>query len=198
MNALDVAAILIIVVSAAAALRRGLASELLSLASVILGLVLAVLFYPRAAILFLQFHLSAPLAAFFGFLSIFLLAIVLGSLAVALVDRVIRTLHLKWLDRLLGGVFGLIRGWLIVVVIFLALTSFPVERHWVEGAKTAPFFLDSARLVVYFTPAEFREAFYRGYWRLYQLWMEPQELRPFHEHSTVKTDNPGIPRRSRG
>ena len=39
---------------------------------------------------------------------------------------------------LLGGAFGLLRGWLVCSILYLALTAFPVRLSSVEEATTAP------------------------------------------------------------
>ena len=169
---LDIMALTVIAVSVITAMVKGLNVELLSLGNAAAGFYLAVLFYRQAARLFLRSGLSAPFSDFLGFASIFVLVLVVGSVSIWLVDRVLRTLHLKWMDRLLGGVFGLLRGGLIAAVIFLAFTTFVVRKDLVAQSYFAEFFLTGARLIVGLTPAEFQETFDSGYQTLRQFWLE--------------------------
>lgn len=172
LNFLDVMALAIIAVSVITALVKGLTVELFSLASVVLGFYLAVYFYATAAALLSSAGLSTVLANFFAFTGIFVATVVVGSVAIFLIDKAIRKLHLKWTDRLLGGVFGLVRGWLIAAVIFLAFTAFPVRKELLARSQFAEFFLTSARLIMALAPDEFAELFDSGYQKLYRFWIE--------------------------
>lgn len=175
LNVFDVTAFVIIAVSVVTAVVKGLTAELFSLGSVVAGFYLAVFFYREVAILFLRAGLASLFSDFLGFATIFVLALVVGSLSIRLTDRVLRKLHLKWMDRLLGGVFGLLRGWLIAAVIFLAFTAFMVGEDLVAESYFAERFLPSARLLVSLTPAEFEEKFRSGSRKLHQLWIEQTE-----------------------
>jgi membrane protein required for colicin V production len=172
MNGLDVAAIAIVGISFLAAISKGLLSELVSLASVIAGIYLAVLFYPQAGELLTRLQVGPTIAPFLGFLIVFLATILTGAVLASLVRKGIHLLRLKWADRLLGGAFGLLRGWLIVSVVFLAFASFPVQKRLVREAKTGEFFLESARIVIFMLPDGFKERFYDGYREIYDWWME--------------------------
>lgn len=174
MNLLDIMAIAIIGISIWGAIARGLIVELFSLASVILGFVLACLYYDVLDVFFLGMT-SPSRAGFVAFLVIFVGMIVVGTVAGAVLSRVIKKLHLKWLDRLMGGFFGLVRGWLVVSIIFLAFAAFGVQRGNMAESRTAPVFLDSARLIVFWVPQELKSKFTEGYWRAFQLWMEHEK-----------------------
>lgn len=172
LNFLDLMALAIVAVSAATALVKGLAAEVISLSSVVVGIFAAAFFYGDSAAVLAGLGLASPLAEFFGFVSLFVLAIVAGALVTRFVDRVLKTFRLKWADRLLGGAFGLVRGWLINVVIFLALTAFPVAGDLLENSKTAEIYLAGAGLLAQATPRELREKFKNGYESLSQIWSE--------------------------
>ena len=55
-------------------------------------------------------------------------------------SAIIRKVGLGWLNRLLGAMFGVIRGLLIVcVLVFLAgLTSVPQDARWRNAMFSAP------------------------------------------------------------
>jgi len=170
MNLLDFMAFAIIGLSIWGAIAKGLIVELFSLASVILGFVLASLYYDVLDVFFLGF-VSPSRAGFTAFIAIFVTLIVIGTIAGALLNRVIKKLHLKWMDRLLGAFFGLVRGWLVVSIIFLAFAAFGVQRANMAHSRTAPIFLDSARLIVFWVPQELKSKFTEGYWKVLQLWL---------------------------
>jgi membrane protein required for colicin V production len=174
MNVLDIMAFAIIGISIWGAIAKGLIVEAFSLASVILGFVLASLYYDVLDIFFLGVA-SPSRAGFVAFIVIFLGVIIIGTIVGALANKVIKKLHLKWMDRLLGSVFGLIRGWLIVSIVFLSFAAFGVQRGNVAHSRTAPIFLESARLIVFWMPQELKAKFTEGYWKAFQLWMEHEK-----------------------
>ncbi len=174
MNVLDIMAFAIIGISIWGAIAKGLIVELFSLTSVILGFVLASLYYDVLDVFFLGMT-SPARAGFVAFVVIFVGLIIIGTIAGALANRVIKKLHLKWMDRLLGGFFGLVRGWLIVSIVFLSFAAFGVQRGNIAHSRTAPIFLDSARLIVFWVPRELKAKFTEGYWKAFQLWMDHEK-----------------------
>lgn len=173
MNYLDIAALAIILLSALMALSKGLTAELCWLAGVAVGFLLAVHFYKQAAYLLLQTGLGTVAAGLLGFFLIFVLGIIAGSLAGAWLSKLWKLLRLSWLDRLFGGLFGLLRGLLIVTVIFLALTSFSLPgEQLLSNSRLAPYFLTVGQAIVAAAPEDFEELFESGYDRLYQIWLQ--------------------------
>lgn len=171
LNYLDILALLILLISVVTAFAKGLFLELISLASVILGIFLAVLFYPDVAGLLGVLGLSVDLAAeFLGFVSIFLGTLLAGAIVSAVVNKVLKQLYLKWIDRFLGAVFGFVRGYLINAVIFLALTAFQMKEDLLVDSKLAEFFLAGARILVIFIPEDLKTQFLEAYEWLATAW----------------------------
>src|SRR3990167_4646367 len=75
-----------------------------------------------------------------AFLVLFLATLLLTSLLGIALSAIIRKVGLGWLNRLLGAMFGVIRGLLIVcVLVFLAgLTSVPQDARWRNAMFSAP------------------------------------------------------------
>jgi len=170
-DALDLLIVVIVCVSVITAAIKGLAGELLSLAATIIGAILAFAFYDDLAPTFQPF-LSSQWAVFVAFITIFIVVAVLGSLSTLLVDRTLKLLRLKWMDRLLGIGFGIVRAWLIGMVLFIGVAAFSSTQSAVWESRTAPLFLESARLVVRFLPAQLARGFDLGYRKASQTWME--------------------------
>lgn len=170
---LDLLALAVILISIVTALFKGIAAELISLTGVLLGLAMGVIFYPTAGGLLQHLGLEAMTALLLGFLLPFAGCLLAAALLIRLADSTLRALYLKWADRLLGGAFGLLRGWLMVAVVFLALAAFPVSTGILEESRTAAFFLTTADLLVEVTPSDFRKRFEKGYREIYQKWIEP-------------------------
>lgn len=170
MNLLDAMAFAIIGISVLGAIAKGLIVELFSLGSVILGFVLACLYYDVLDVFFLGVS-SPSRAGFLAFIVIFVGLIIIGTIAGSLLNRVVKRLHLKWMDRLLGGFFGLVRGWLVVSIVFLSFAAFGVQRGNMAQSRTAPMFLDTARLIIFWVPQDLKDKFNDGYWKALQLWV---------------------------
>lgn len=172
-NALDVMAAAVVAFSVVTAFLKGFSREMIALAAVVGGLFLAFTFYAQgAALLESHFDLRPMLAPFLGFLLLFVAVLAAGGVLTYLVDRMLRKLRLKSFDRILGAGFGLVRGALICMVIFLAFTAFPVRRDLLAQSRTAEFFLTGARAMIVLAPAELNEKFQETYRWLYQIWLE--------------------------
>src|ERR1051326_5352601 len=115
MTVLDYFVLVVIIVSVVVSARRGITKGILSVISVIAGLILAAQLYPVAARLF-AVTTSARAANLLGFISVFLLVLIAGGLLARWLRRGIKRARLGWLDHLLGAAFGLLRGWLICSV----------------------------------------------------------------------------------
>jgi len=75
-----------------------------------------------------------------AFLVLFLATLLLASLLAIVISTIFKKIGLGWLNRLLGAVFGVLRGLLIVcVVVFLAgLTDAPKDARWKNAMFSAP------------------------------------------------------------
>lgn len=182
LNSLDWVILAVVFVSVLGSLMKGFAREAFSLASVVVGIVLASWLYPMTSGFFLQFVSSQDLAAILGFVTIFCGCLIAGALVSFFVHKFVRLAHLQWFDRLLGAAFGLIRGWMIAAVLVLLLTAFPVQLASVQEARLAPFLLVSARVLVLITPRTLKDRFMEGYGEVERLWREQSE--PASEEET--------------
>ena len=75
-----------------------------------------------------------------AFLVVFFATLLITSLLAIALSAVFKKIGLGWLNRVLGAVFGLTRGVLIVcILVFLAgLTSLPQDDRWRNAMFSAP------------------------------------------------------------
>lgn len=172
MNILDVVALFIIGLSALTAFFKGLVGELFRIGSVVAGFLAAAHFYSGVAYQLLEAGVDPIPAGLLAFVGIFVAVLILGAVAAGFSNRILKTLKLKWIDRLLGATFGLLRGALIITILFLAFASFPVRRDLLEASRLAPFFLTLGKGLVQVAPANLESLFQDGYDRLYRIWLE--------------------------
>ena len=162
--------IVIILVSIAFALLKGLAREIISLAALIGGFVLAVFFYHVPAGLFKEISKTDAVANLIGFVIIFFGSILVGAVAAFLVNRLIKAASLKWADRILGGIFGLLRGWAIASILVVAMVAFPIREDFLSRSVMAPYLLAGARIAVHCVPKDLKDQFNEQYAKVVQTW----------------------------
>jgi len=129
---LDAAIVGIVVVSALLGLLRGLARELLSLVVWLCALVIGLTFYKEVASL-LEAEIENPTVRLGAAFAILVLAVLLvGGIFRYVLSIFVRMSGLTGTDRVLGSLFGLARGAVLIAMFgFLgALTPLPGEDWW--------------------------------------------------------------------
>jgi membrane protein required for colicin V production len=167
---LDFAFAGIILISTVFATLKGLAREIISLVALIGGFILAVLYYKVPAAWLADFSRTDSVACFLGFSIIFIGCILLGIIAAFLVNRFVKAASIKWIDRILGGIFGFLRGWAISSIIVVALIAFPLRENRMTRSTMAPFLLAGARAAVLMVPQELKHKFNEQYQKVLHSW----------------------------
>jgi membrane protein required for colicin V production len=159
MNWLDIAIVLIVAFFAATAFSAGLIRELVTLVSVVVGVVIAGLFYDdlaRDVLVFIDNKNTANIVAFLVLLGAIYLA---GQLIAIMLKQVAAILLLGWADRLGGALFGLLKGLVVVEVLIIAFVTFDVGLDdAIEGSGLASVFLDAASVLLIILPDDFERA----------------------------------------
>ncbi len=154
MNWADIIIISIILVSTVISLFRGFVREILSLVAWIVSFWAAATFAPQVATL-LESYLSIPTArTILAFIGVLVVALVLSGLVNTMIGRLIEKTGLSGTDRMLGGIFGLLRGVAIVAVVVLiaGLTQIPGAPWWQQSQVIAPFETAALQIVDYMPP----------------------------------------------
>jgi membrane protein required for colicin V production len=133
MSWVDILIIVIIALSALISLFRGFVRETLSLLSWILAFWVALTFAHPLAQMYLQKYIKSPtlqLAAAFG--GLFLLTLIVCAILNYFISTLVDKTGLSGTDRLLGMIFGLARGIVLVAALLLGghLTPMPKEDWW--------------------------------------------------------------------
>jgi membrane protein required for colicin V production len=170
MTVLDYFVLIVVVASVASGATRGILKGIISAASALTGLVLAAQFYAYAAIPFSAAKVSAQWSSLLGFVTILVMVLAAGGLLTYWLRARLRRARLGWMDHLMGGGLGLVRGWLICSAVYLALTAFPLRLSAVERAVLAPVLLEGTQVVAYLTSQDMRQRFSSGYETVKKLW----------------------------
>lgn len=128
----DIVILVIIGLSALISLWRGFLREVLSLLAWILAFWVAYRFTPLAA-LWLTDFVDVPSVRFIlGFVALFVLTLIAMSLIGHIIVKIVGGTGLTGTDRMLGLLFGMARGGVIVLLLVLlaGLTQIPQDPWW--------------------------------------------------------------------
>lgn len=141
MNLADGIILVIIAVSALLSVRRGFTREAFSLLTWVAAFVVARLFSPALEVLLADQIQTPSLRTAVAFGILFALTLVVGALINHLLGEVIRVTGLSSTDRLLGMVFGAVRGALLVVVLVALGHRFFARDPWWQQSMLVPHFV---------------------------------------------------------
>ena len=170
MNSLDWLLSLLLAYSVVRAVLRGFLREAFALGGLIAAFFLACWNYESVGIrLHYWIHSAAltdPLARFTAFLLIVLVVTLVATLLGTLLKRTASAVGLGFFDRLLGALFGFVRGVLLGVVFVMAITSFlPIaspEQTWTKNSLLTPYFLRASHAVSFVMPSELQSRLFTG------------------------------------
>lgn len=136
MTLLDYAVLTIIGFSVLLGVMRGLVREVLALSAWAVAFVVAWLFGGQLAAIMPAEIPSEELRQLAGFAVLFFLVLLAMSLVAMAVSQMVKSAGLSVEDRLLGAVFGLVRGIAAVTILVLlaGATALPSQPFWREAA----------------------------------------------------------------
>jgi membrane protein required for colicin V production len=162
MNLPDVLILAVLVISVVSAFVKGFFVEVFSLAGLILGLFFAAANYAAFAPWVLRVIQNREVANLIAFLVIALLVMVLAGLAGRLLRGLVRGVGLGIVDRLLGGVFGLVKGCVVVTLVLMGVVAFLPRQAWLDNSRLAPVFLTAAHGGSHVVPFDLGERIRQG------------------------------------
>jgi len=135
MVAADLIVLGVIVISIVVSLMRGFVKEALSLAGWLVALWVAMSFSSGMAELFGSSIKDPTLRLLAAFICLFILSLIVGAIINFFATQFVQRAGLTGVDRTIGGVFGFLRGILLVtiIVMLLGLTTLPKEKWWDES-----------------------------------------------------------------
>ena len=130
----DILIVCIFLISIVIGIIRGFISESISVASWIIAAWLAIVFTPSLSDL-ITFTKIESMRDFIAFLIIFTCIVFLGAILNYIVHKIVRKTPFSIPDRVLGVLFGVIRGGVVVTLLVLlgGLTPFTKDAWWQES-----------------------------------------------------------------
>ncbi|MGK2908032.1 MAG: CvpA family protein [Desulfuromonadales bacterium] len=144
MNGIDIAILVILCGFLLKGLMRGLFKEVCSLAGLFVGAFLAFRYHgPLADALLKSVDLPAQVAVAITFTVLFLATMIFFLVLGFLLSRFVKLLFLGGFNRMIGGLFGLFQGVLLLAVVVFALSLRPLpwgmDKVMAEAYLTPPF-----------------------------------------------------------
>lgn len=134
-NWIDYTIIAIIALSVLISVMRGFVREVISLVIWVAAIAVSFIFYRYIANLMVNIIHSDEVRLIVSFVGLFLATLVLGMLINYLIGQLVANTGLSGTDRVLGIIFGIARGILVVVLmmVLVGLTPFAKESSWQES-----------------------------------------------------------------
>lgn len=180
MNLLDLMLVVIVGTSVVTGFLAGFARVGIGFIAVVCGLVFGFWFYGIPAD-YIHQHLNSKTASnLLGFFLVFFGFIFVGALIGKLLSRLFKWTGLSWLDRLLGGAFGFVRGGLIAVAFIAVLMAFnpTPPPTWMVDSKILPYAIDASNICAALAPNAVKEAFRESMRDIRKAWEDQMKKKP--------------------
>jgi membrane protein required for colicin V production len=194
MNVLDLGIIILLGLVTLRGYYRGLFQEVAVLVGVVGGVVVAAHTYLRLAGLLRPWITDPQHARWVAFAVVFVAVYWLTRLAAHFIQRLLYHLYLDFFDRLLGGVFALAKGALLVGFGLMLLgVVMPKNSHLLQGSVAAPHLISLARQSLSLLPPDFKQRLndYLKEWRRPRESRQAEAFRPQAEPAPLAQAGPG-------
>jgi membrane protein required for colicin V production len=175
MNPFDIFIIIIIGYSIVRGLFRGLVKEASSVIGVLGGFYAAYSYYPVLAKLLSGLISNPAYLNILSFLIVFCVVLIIVSILGVVIKYLLNVAFLGWIDRLCGVCFGLIKGVLIVTVVFIILTTFlPKGAPLIKTSVLAPHAIWISEKMVNVVSKEMKRDFFDKLGEFKKAWKIPK------------------------
>lgn len=161
-NWLDWVLALIIFFSVLSGASEGLVRGLIGLASLVVGLAVAAAGYHGLGHALGAWIHSQDVAYGAAFLILFIAVMLVGAIISGIAAKLVKEAGIRWLDRLLGLAFGLLRGLIADAIVIMVMLAFSLAPQAVKGSQLRPVAMSSVREIVAVMPYDLRQHFAAG------------------------------------
>ncbi len=180
MSWIDVVLLLVIACSVLAGFASGFARVGVGFATLIVGMFCGFWFYGIVAAYVIDYVSSHAIANLIGFFVILVGVLIVGAIIGRILAKFFKWVGLSWLDRLLGGVFGVVRGFVVaaaMVTVLLAFAPSPPPPS-VVNSRVLPYVISVSDVLAALTPHEIKDQFYATKDRVKAVWSAHNERKP--------------------
>lgn len=187
-NLLDIVLVIVVGASIAAGFMAGFARVGIGFIAAVSGLLFGFWFYGIPAAWLHRYIHSLTISNLLGFFLVFWGFLAVGSLLGKLLAKLFKWTGLTWLDRLMGGAFGFVRGGLIAiafVAVLLAFTPKPLP-NWMIDSQVLPYAIDASNLCAALAPQAIKDAFRESMLDIRKAWEDQLKKKPHKKEPDLK------------
>lgn len=153
---LDVIVVVVVLISAVLAMVRGFVREVLSVASWAVAAGAAYLLYPHVLPLVQPYFDNKTVAIIVSAAAIFFVALIIASYITMKISDFVIDSRVGSVDRVLGFVFGALRG-ILLMIVALWFFNFLVRepQPWIANARTMPLLVSGGDWLISLLPPDF-------------------------------------------
>jgi len=141
---------------------EGLVRGLIGLASLVVGLAVAAAGYHGLGNSLGAWIHSPDVAYGVAFFALFILVVIVGAFISAIAAKLVKEAGIRWLDRLLGLAFGLVRGLIGCAIVIMVMLAFSLGSNALKNSQLRPVAMGSVRTMVAAMPSDLRQHFEAG------------------------------------
>jgi len=173
MNPFDILVVVILLYCLIRGIFSGLIQEVAAIVGVFGGLYAALAFYRLPAHTFAPWVADPTIANVLGFAAIFIGVWGAVALLGTIIRQALAITRLKWVDWVLGGLFGLVKAVLVITILVIALTTFlPPQAPLVRQSRLAPYINTVSREMIRIIPQDIRRAYRERIKRYESQWKQ--------------------------
>jgi membrane protein required for colicin V production len=171
MNPFDILIAIILGFCLIRGIFRGLVKELSSIVGVMAGYYAAYSYYLYVAKLIAKYLSLTAYSQIISFLIIFCGVFLIISILGVIIKYLLNISFLGWVDRICGAGFGLIKGFLIASILFIAFTAFlPKDSTLIKKSFLAPHLRHAPTQMVKIVPKDMKQQFTKNMEGLKKSW----------------------------
>jgi membrane protein required for colicin V production len=174
MNILDITILAIIILTTSMGLWKGMQRQIFGLGGVVIGYIAAVKLYePVAGFISSE---DSSFAQIVSFISIF----VLGKLGISFVGwlsrRLFKGITMTWINRTVGALLGMLKGFIIVMILILTVLAFlPAQLSLIQDSVTLPYMASLPTITSSVIPESIRTKYNAKVEKLRATWEEHEK-----------------------
>jgi membrane protein required for colicin V production len=138
-------------------LLKGIISELFAFAGLVGGFIVALKYSFYLQPYILPLVKKEPISLIIGFIILFLVTAAAVVTIGIFFKKAIKYIHLSWLDRIIGGIFGVIKGLIVAGLISLVIyTFFPGGKSFMKKSTLGRRSVIIVKIAIHLLPEKYR------------------------------------------
>ncbi|MCB9493833.1 MAG: CvpA family protein [Desulfobacteraceae bacterium] len=157
MNGLDIAILCILGFTLVRGIMTGLVQSVSGLIGAVAGFYAAYFYYPALADFLKKWVEPGSALNIASFFVIFCAVVIVVTLIGRMLKWIMKIVFLGWVDRLGGGLIGLLKGCIVVSALVIVLTTFlPPKSPVLKNSTILPYVSEVSELMMELVPSDFK------------------------------------------